>query len=214
MAFSDDLIRAAVADRGSIATRPQSFILLSVLIKRRDAIGRAYLAAINPIVEPQLDAAGTLTFENAATSAGFAAPPAGYRAAWTRFDNTTGDTTPIGESRSSGMTLVPPGPLPDAMDTFIAIDIAAEGAAEPAWTRPDPDVLPPHERRLEAGRPRSPARRARNGVVDQTWVIVLPERCVNRPGVTPYFEPRTFRHRRRRSSPLRRALAARAGSTR
>jgi hypothetical protein len=135
MAFSDDLIRAAV-ETAQYRDPAAPLHLASVLIKRRDAIGRAYLTTINPIVEPRLNAAGTLVFENAATSAGFAAPPAGYRAAWSRFDNTTGGTTPIGESRSSGMTLNPPGPLPDAIDTFIAIDIAAEGAAEPAWTRP------------------------------------------------------------------------------
>jgi hypothetical protein len=135
MAFSDDLIRAAV-ETAQYRDPAAQLHLASVLIKRRDAIGRAYLATINPIVEPRLDAAGTLVFENAATSAGFAAPPAGYRAVWSRFDNTTGGTTPIGESRSSSMTLNPPGPLPDAMDTFIAVDIAAEGAAEPAWTRP------------------------------------------------------------------------------
>ena len=51
-----------------------------MLIKRRDAIGRAYLPPINPIVDPRLDAAGALTFENAAVAAGFADAPAGYRA--------------------------------------------------------------------------------------------------------------------------------------
>ena len=110
--------------------------LASVLIKRRDAIGRAYLTAINPIVEPRLDASGTLVFENAATAAGVAAPPAGYRAAWSRFDNATGNTTPLGESRGTTTTLAAPRALPDAFDAFIEVDIVGEGAAEPSWAEP------------------------------------------------------------------------------
>ena len=135
MAFSDDLIRAAVRT-GQYRDPAAELHLAAVLIKRRDAIGRAYLTAINPIVEPRLDAAGTLVFENAATSAGFAAPPAGYRAAWSRFDNATGTTTPIGETRGATTTLPAPRGLPDALDTFIEVDIVAEGAAEPAWAEP------------------------------------------------------------------------------
>jgi hypothetical protein len=135
MAFSDDLIRAAVrtAQYRDSAAELQ---LASVLIKRRDAIGRAYLTAINPVVEPTLDAAGTLTFANAATAGGVAAAPAGYRAAWSRFDNTTGETTPLGESRGTTASIAAPRALPDALDAFIEVDIAAEGAAEPAWAEP------------------------------------------------------------------------------
>ena len=38
-----------------------------MLIKRRDKIGRTYLTRLNPIVDPALDASGTLTFGNAAS---------------------------------------------------------------------------------------------------------------------------------------------------
>jgi hypothetical protein len=135
MAFSDDLIRAAV--RSSQYRDPAAELhLASTLIKRRDAIGRAYLTAVNPVVEPALDASGMLRFGNAAVSAGFAAPPTGYRAVWARFDNATGSTAPLGESRGAGTTLTAPGQLPDALDTFVAIDIAAEGGVAPAWARP------------------------------------------------------------------------------
>jgi hypothetical protein len=135
MAFSDDLIRAAV--RTAQYRDPAAELqLASVLIKRRDAIGRAYLTAINPIVEPKLDAAGTLTFANAATAAGFAAAPAGYRATWSRFDNTTGNTTPLGESRGTTTTLTAPRELSAELNTFVQIDIAVEGSAEPTWAEP------------------------------------------------------------------------------
>ena len=53
MAFSDDLIRAVRARPGSSATRRRKQYLADVLIKRRDKIGRAYLPAINPIVNPR-----------------------------------------------------------------------------------------------------------------------------------------------------------------
>ena len=62
MAFSDGLIRAAVAT-GRYSDTAASDHLAAVLIKRRDTIGRIYLTAINPIVNPRLDAAGALTFD-------------------------------------------------------------------------------------------------------------------------------------------------------
>ena len=72
MAFTDDLIRAAV-HTGQYSDPAAERHLAAVLMKRRDTIGRTYLTAINPIVNPRLDAAGALTFENAAVAAGFAA---------------------------------------------------------------------------------------------------------------------------------------------
>ncbi len=135
MAFSDDLIRAAVRT-GQYRDPAAELHLASVLIKRRDAIGRRLPDRDQSDRRAKLDAAGTLTFANAATAAGFAAAPAGYRAAWLRFDNTTGNTTPLGESRGTTTTLTAPRGLPDALDTFIEVDIVAEGAAEPAWAEP------------------------------------------------------------------------------
>ena len=55
MAFSDDLIRAAV-HTGQFSDPAAEQYLGDVLIKRRDTIGRTYLTAINPIVNPRLDA--------------------------------------------------------------------------------------------------------------------------------------------------------------
>src|SRR5436190_2316335 len=65
MAFTDDLIRAAV-HTGQFSDPAAERHLAAVLIKRRDAIGRAYLPAINPVVDPSLDAAGRFSFGNAA----------------------------------------------------------------------------------------------------------------------------------------------------
>jgi hypothetical protein len=146
MAFSDELIRAAVRT-GQYSDLAAERHLGAVLIKRRDAIGRAYLTAINPVVDVRLDADGRLTFANAAVSAGFADPPAEYRATWSHFDNATGDTTPIGETRSARTTMAPPGDLPRVAGAFVQVDISAASAAHPSWQQP----IRTHFRRLRDG---------------------------------------------------------------
>ena len=136
MAFTDDLIRAAV-HTGQFSDPAAEAHLAAVLIKRRDAIGRAYLPAINPIVDPRLDAAGQLTFENAAVAAGIAEAPAEYHAAWFRFDNATGETQPIGETRSATASMTAPATLSAiAQGGFVEIDLSAESAAHPSWQQP------------------------------------------------------------------------------
>jgi len=146
MAFSDDLIRAAVRT-GQYSDPEAEAYLVSVLIKRRDAIGRAYLPAINPVINPRLDEAGVLTFENAAVSAGFAKPPTQYQAVWSRFDNTTGATTRVGETQSTGASMPAPGEVKGIANGFIQIDVSAESADHPSWGRP----LRTHFRRTSAG---------------------------------------------------------------
>jgi hypothetical protein len=135
MAFTDDLIRAAVRT-GQYSDPAAERHLGSVLIKRRDAIGRAYLTAVNPIVDPRLDAAGSLTFGNAAAAGGFARPPAAYRAVWSRFDNATGGTERIGETRSATAAMSAPQGLPAAVGSFVEIDLFAESAEHPSWAEP------------------------------------------------------------------------------
>jgi hypothetical protein len=134
MAFTDEMIRAAV--KTAEFSEPASERLLGdVLIKRRDAIGRVYLPKINPVINPQLDPRGTLTFSNAAVDAGVAAAPARYVARWFSFDNATGETAALGESTESMPSLAPPDGLPGTPGAFIQIDISAEGGPQ-AWTRP------------------------------------------------------------------------------
>jgi hypothetical protein len=136
MLFTDEMIRAAVHE-GKYGDPAAERHLAATLIKRRDAVGKAYLPAINPIVEPRLDAAGRLTFANAAVDAGFAEAPAGYRALWFRFDNATGETRPIEETRSATTTMTAPAGLsPAAPGSFIQIDISAESAAHSTWAQP------------------------------------------------------------------------------
>ena len=146
MAFSDDLIRAAVGT-GQYSDPAAAQHLAAVLGQRRDVIGRTYLTAINPVVNPRLDAAGSLTVENAAVAAGVAPPPTAYRAAWSRFDNATGATQPIAETRSATTTIPPPPTLPTTAGDFVAIDLSADHPSHASWRQPIRTVF----RRTAAG---------------------------------------------------------------
>ena len=135
MAFSDDMIRAVV-HTGEFSDPVAERHLGDVIIERRDVIGRTYLPAINPIVNPRLDASNVLSFDNAAVSFGFAEAPAAYRARWSRFDNATGATEPVGETRGQDERLSAPAGLPTALDSYLEVDIAAESSQHPSWAEP------------------------------------------------------------------------------
>jgi hypothetical protein len=134
-AFSDELIRAAVR-AGQYSNPNAEKYLGDVLIKRRDKILSLYLTAVNPIVDPRLDATGRLTFENAALSAGAAKGQPTYRASWMLFDNATGATTPLSATQGQTTTLEPPAGLPTTAGSYIQVDIAADIDAYPAWREP------------------------------------------------------------------------------
>jgi hypothetical protein len=134
MAFSDELIRAVVKTGEFTETGAEEY-LADVLIKRRNAIGRAYLPAINPIVDPKLSGSGALTFDNAAVQHGLEAPES-YKAVWSTFDNATGATTHIGDSDGREPRLQAPSGLAGAPGSFIRVELSAVSAAHPAWAQP------------------------------------------------------------------------------
>jgi hypothetical protein len=135
MAFSDALVRAAV-HTGEYSDPAAERHLADVLIKRRDKIGRAYLTAINPVVDPRLSSDGTLSFGNAAVELGFASAPSSYHAVWSRFDNTTGQTSAIGDTTGASASMPAPSGLPGAAGSFIQVDISADSADHPSWREP------------------------------------------------------------------------------
>jgi hypothetical protein len=134
MAFSDGAIRIAVHE-GQFSDPAAEQHLATMLMKRRDIIGRTYLPAVNPVVNPRLSSAGALTFENAAVAAGFTDAPAEYHVVWARFDNATGGAEPIGETRGAA-THNAPRELPTALGSFVVISISAESIAHPSWRHP------------------------------------------------------------------------------
>ncbi len=131
-AFTDDLIRAVV-HTGQFSDPAAEKYLADVLIQRREKIKSIYLTQVNPIVDPRLDGKG-LTFGNAAVDGGVAQGPVTYRASWMTFDNATGATRPLSETRSESTTIQAPDNLPDS--GFVAVDIAAESQAFPTWKQP------------------------------------------------------------------------------
>jgi hypothetical protein len=134
-AFTDEMIRTAV-HTGEFSDPAAEKYLGDVVIKRRDTIARIFLTAVNPIVNPRLDSTGVLAIENAAVAAGVAKDPVTYRASWSVFDNATGATTSLGETRSETTTLEHPAGLPVAPGSFVAVDIAADTAAYASWKQP------------------------------------------------------------------------------
>ena len=135
-AFSDELIRAA-AKTGQYSEPASAEHLASVLIKRRDRIVRAYLPAINPLVDFKMDSGGTLTFANAAVQANAAAAPKGYSAQWARFDNLSGTATAIGSPVAAATaSIAAPSGLPSESGAYIKVQIRATDAPHAAWTTP------------------------------------------------------------------------------
>ena len=131
-AFSDDMIRAVVKT-GQFSNPAAEKYLADVLIQRRDKIKSVYLTHVNPIVTPHLDTRG-LTFRNEAVAEGVAQGPVAYRASWMLFDNTTGATRPLADTKSETTTIAAPAGLPST--GFVAVDIAADSDTNAAWSRP------------------------------------------------------------------------------
>jgi hypothetical protein len=141
MALSNEAIRAAV--KAGQYTDPESERFLGdALIERRDKIGRAWLTAVNPVVDPALAPDGTLSFRNAAVDYGFAPTPAGYDVLWSRFDKTSGEAARIGASKVDASTapatirVKPETTLPSGPGTIIRAEISASGAANSEWAKP------------------------------------------------------------------------------
>ncbi|OGD21496.1 MAG: hypothetical protein A2W03_12055 [Candidatus Aminicenantes bacterium RBG_16_63_16] len=134
VALTTDMIRAAVRT-GKFDDPAAEDFLVRALAARRDAIGRTYLPAINPISNPSLDVDGTLTFANAAVDNDFARAPRGYRAIWSTFDNTTGATKLVGETSDVVSELCAPVGIPRTKGAFIKVDLSAMSSHR-SWAEP------------------------------------------------------------------------------
>lgn len=133
--LSDDVIRAAVKAGKYSDPRAERF-LGDALIERRNKIARAWLTAVNPIVDPELGVTGWLTFHNAAVELAGAQRPSGYKAVWHRFDNASGDVERITETTGTDERIRVPDGLPGANGSFVRVDVAATGGPHPSWSKP------------------------------------------------------------------------------
>jgi hypothetical protein len=131
MGLSDAVIRAAV-QAGQYSDPHAEQFLGDALIERRDKIGRVWLTAVNPVIEPALAGNGTLTFRNAAVEYNFASAPDSYVVQWYRFDNATGTSEELGTTRGQ-----PPFAAPgDMAGSFVRVDISAVHPDHPSWKQP------------------------------------------------------------------------------
>jgi hypothetical protein len=135
MAFSNDTIKALAAT-GRYTDESAAVLLADVLIKRRDKIGRTYLTAVNPVTDVELDANGVLTFENAAVVYDVARVPDHYRVIFSRYDNATGESAPLGEPVNATEPRLRAPRLPSAPGSFVMARIAAIAPDHPAWAVP------------------------------------------------------------------------------
>jgi hypothetical protein len=134
-ALTPDLIEAAVGT----ARYPDAEAarqVLRFLLQRKRAILRRYLTGVNPVRELAIESGEVLTFTNVAVDADVAHRPSGYRAAWYRYDNTTGDTQPLGETRGGPEGIVAPAPLPPRRGDYLKIELASLDGPNPSWRAP------------------------------------------------------------------------------
>jgi hypothetical protein len=134
-AFDDELIRAIV-HTGQFSDPAAEAHLAAILIQRRDKVARAYLAAVNPLVNPRLSNEGVLTWDDAANAASAADAPSEYRAEWRQFDNASGETRRLGETRGSRRSLQAPPDLRLAPGEIVQIDIVGEPSGSAQWQQP------------------------------------------------------------------------------
>lgn len=133
--LTSEMIEAAVR-AGDFRDPASEAFLVRALAERRDAIVRAFLPAVNPIVDPMLDASGLLTFRNAAVDADVARAPRQYDAVWSTFDNATCETRRLGASSGGGTQIVAPPVLPRTDGAFIQARLSSGGSAHASWSAP------------------------------------------------------------------------------
>jgi hypothetical protein len=133
--FDDGMVRAIV-EKAKYTDPKATDYITQTLIARRDKVLKTYLNQVNPIVNPSLDASGTLTFENAAVLAKAAMPAESYTLQWFRFDNTRNEKSNAGEpiTVSDLRASMPAAGLADSQ--YIGVTISGKHAQQSGWARP------------------------------------------------------------------------------
>jgi hypothetical protein len=134
MAIDDDGVRAAVATAEYSDPQVAEYVA-SAILSRRDKVGRAWLTAVNPLVDFVLAPDGTLTFDNAAVRSARATAARAYTVGWLRFDNAAGAADALGDPVTIS---APHAALPAALaDTaFVRAEVGAVHDAHPSWAHP------------------------------------------------------------------------------
>jgi hypothetical protein len=132
--ISEDAVRAVVA-KANYSEAGAAEHIAATLLKRREKVLQTWLTGVNPLVDPQLGADGTLTFDNVAVTAKVASAPSGYRLAWAAFDNTTG--TAVGESYDMQVTTPRAQAPPAALrGELVTVSVRTQHPEYPVWDLP------------------------------------------------------------------------------
>ena len=146
----DDATVKAIVEKAEYSDRRASEYIIATLLRRRDKVLRAWLTAINPLVDFALSESGELTFANAARQAGVATNASSYRVQWARFDNLSDTATDVGGEITvrEPKSQAPDGLLlPAAGGAFVRVRVAAIHPQFSSWATP----VTVHFRRAESG---------------------------------------------------------------
>ena len=134
--FSDAAVRAVVEKAHYSDPRATDY-MTATLLKRREKVLKTWLNGVNPVVDLALDAAGQLTFGNAAVAAGVADAPASYTLQWFRFDNATNTRTNVADATT---VTTPVATAPVSLMTgggdYVGVEMTATHPAHRAWANP------------------------------------------------------------------------------
>jgi hypothetical protein len=134
--FTDEAIGAVVAKARYSDPQATEYVTRT-LVKRRDKIVKTWLNRVNPVVDPALDAKGTLTFVNASVNAKAATPPASYTLQWFRFDNATDARSAVGQAATVTATqATAPDALLSGGGEYIGVTITAQHPEQRDWAKP------------------------------------------------------------------------------
>ena len=135
-AFSDEAVRAIV-ETARYTDRRATEYLTETILARKAKVLTAWLNGVNPIVKPELSAAGVLTFENAAEEVGMAKPAERYTVEWSRFDNATGAHEAAGSEQTvTERRAQAPEVLLASPADYIAVKVRGFHPDRPAWSAP------------------------------------------------------------------------------
>jgi hypothetical protein len=145
--FSEETIRAIVGKARYTDPRATEY-LTRTLMARRENVLRAWLTAVNPLIDATLDRTGRLSASNVAVGAGVATPPASYTLSWFTLDEASGTATTVGEPirvdsaggpGAGGLgagrfdAAAPAGVLASEAVRIIGVRITGDHAHHPAW---------------------------------------------------------------------------------
>jgi hypothetical protein len=133
-AFTPEAI-AAIVNKARFTDPRVTDHVTGTLLRRRELILRTWLAALNPLVRPEIADGATLRFRNAAVDAGIADPADGYELAWFRFDNASGARSYVG---SAQRVTTPAATIPAGLAgaEYVGVDVRTLHEDEPLWRRP------------------------------------------------------------------------------